>query len=94
MNDDDDSDVYSVYDGPDDERMTTNSTYEDGKSYAVFNEDVDIEKPIFQLGMIFRSSSIFGKVVKIHVFLDRTPVENVRNYGKKVKYICQPYAIV
>lgn len=84
-----DTDDSSVYAGSDEERMAANSTDEDELHFPVFNEALDMEKPVLQLGMLFTSSQIFRKAVRTHAILERRPVSLVRNYGRKVKYICE-----
>ena len=72
--------------------MASNITDEDEISYPVFNEDPDIVMPVFQLGMCFKDSRTFREAVKIQVIFDRRPITNFRNFGKKIKYICEaPY---
>lgn len=78
-----------MYAESDDERVVANSTDEDEKTCKVFNEDVDLARPVFEAGMLFKSSTIFRKAVKNHAIFERRPIENVKNYGRKVKYICQ-----
>ena len=90
LDENEESDKSSVYAESDEERMAANSTDEDEIFFHVFNENVDMDKPVFELGMLFRTSAIFRKAVKNHAIFERRPVDNVKNYGRKVKYICQP----
>ena len=76
-----------MYAGSDEERMISNSTDDEGPNFPVFNEEVDIERPVFELGMMFKSSTIFRKAVRTHAILDRRHVTLVKNYGRKIKYI-------
>lgn len=76
---DDETDV-----GSEDERTAPNSTDENEKSFPVFNEDVDMERHVFEQGMLFKSSFTSRMVVKNHAIFKRRPFENVRNYGKKI----------
>lgn len=85
-----DDDNNSVYAESDEERMACNSPDDEEDSFPVFNEDVDMEKPEFQLTMCFKDSKVFRQAVKRHAILERRPIENVRHYGRKVKYVCQP----
>ncbi|XP_074352940.1 uncharacterized protein LOC141692100 [Apium graveolens] len=82
-------DEESVNAGSDDERMAPNSTDEDEPNFPEFNEDVDMERPVFELGMLFKSSQIFRKAVRNHAIIERRPIELVKNYGRKIKYVCK-----
>ena len=55
----------------------------------MFNEKIDMIKPIFKVGMIFRDSHLFKQAVKKHAIIERRPISNVRNFGVKVKYVCE-----
>ena len=79
----------SVYAGSDEERMAANSTDEEDDDFHVFNEDVDMERPVFKNGMLFKNSQVFRKAVRTHAIVERRPVELVPNYGRKVKYVCK-----
>ena len=79
-----------MYAQSDEERMACNSTDEEEISYPTFNEDLDMERPTFERGMCFKSSLILRKAVKQHAILDRRPIRTMRNFGKKVKYVCEP----
>lgn len=48
-----------------------------------------MERPVFELGMMFRSSQIFGQAVMTYAILQRRFIQLVKNFGKKVKYICE-----
>lgn len=91
LDDDCDTDESSVYANSDDERMCGNSTDDETNinKYPAFNEDVDMANPIFELGLCFKSSGLFRKAVKKHAIMERRPISNVRNYGKKIKYVCE-----
>lgn len=73
--------------------MAANFTDENENGVPVFNEDVDMERNVFELGMLFRSYLIFRKVVKNHANLERRPIENVRNYGKKISSFVNLYIV-
>ena len=70
------------------ERMVENSTDDDDGGYPVYNEDTMVN-PVFENGMCFKDSLTFRCAVKRHAILERRPIVNVRNFGKKVKYVCQ-----
>ena len=40
-------------------------------------------------GCVFTSATLFRQAVKKYAIMDKRPITNVRNYGKKVKYICE-----
>ncbi|XP_074327963.1 uncharacterized protein LOC141665879 [Apium graveolens] len=83
------TDEESVYARSDDERMSPNSTDEDEPNFSEFNKDVDLKRPVFELGMLFKSSQIFKKAVRNHAIMERRPIELVKNYGRKIKYVCK-----
>ncbi|KAL8104723.1 hypothetical protein AgCh_028794 [Apium graveolens] len=75
----------SVYVGSDDKRMVANSSDEDAISYPIFNEKVDMKRPTFKLGLLFRDSKNFREAVKKYAIIERRPISNVRGFGKKMK---------
>ncbi|XP_063941468.1 uncharacterized protein LOC135149632 [Daucus carota subsp. sativus] len=46
--------------------------------------------PVFQRGMCFKNSKTFRETVKKYAIMNRRPIINCRNFGKKVQYVCQP----
>lgn len=89
LNDEVISDISDNDYNSEDERMAANSTDEDCVSYAVFNERTDMEDPKFKLGMMFSSANSFRAAVQKHAITQRKAVAQVRNFGKRVKYVCK-----
>ncbi|WOH04271.1 hypothetical protein DCAR_0623680 [Daucus carota subsp. sativus] len=83
---DEGNDDSSVYAASDDEKMPCNSTDDEEEEIPVFNEEVDMERPVFELGMCVKSSKIFRQAVKKKAILERRPIKNCKNFGRKIKY--------
>lgn len=83
------SDVSSHYAGSDEERMAGNSTDEDEVSYPAFDHNTEMGDPKFQLGLMFATAKIFRSAVKKHAILHRRPIKQCRNYGSRVKFVCE-----
>ena len=79
----------TMYVDSDEERIVANSTDEEVDSYDVFNEKTDMTKSTFKVGICFRDSTLFRQVVKKHAIIERRPITNFRNFGRKVKYVCE-----
>ena len=79
----------TMYVDSDEERIVANSTVEEVDSYDVFNGKIDMIKPTFKVGMCFRDSTLFRHAVKKHAIIERRPITNCKNFGKKVKYVCE-----
>lgn len=45
--------------------------------------------PVFELGMLFCSANAFRAAVRKHAIVHRRALKQVRNYGARVKFICQ-----
>lgn len=89
MNDGVISDISDNDYNSEEERMAANSTDDDYVSYPIFNERTDMKDPKFQLGMMFSSANSFRAAVQKLAILQRKPVVQCRNYGKRVKYVCK-----
>lgn len=83
------SDVSTHYMDSDEERMACNNTDEDEQSYPVFNHETKIKDPKFQLGMLFPTAKIFRDAVKKQEIIERGPIKQCKNYGSRVKFICE-----
>ena len=72
----------------DEERMVANNTDdEDGEQgYPAFHEDND--EVSFEIGMTFGSADSFRKAVQNRAIKDRRAITQVRNYGRRVKFVC------
>lgn len=78
------TDDSSVYAESDEERMSAHSIDDERPNFSVFNEDVDMERPVFEFGKMFKSSQIFRKAMRTHAIIEKRPITLVRNFGRKV----------
>ncbi|KAL8131831.1 hypothetical protein AgCh_007664 [Apium graveolens] len=72
-----------------DERMAANSIDEECVTYPVFNERTDMKDPKFELGMLFSSAQSFRAAVQKFAIVNRKPVFQCRNFGRRIKYKCK-----
>lgn len=84
------SDVSTHYASSDEERMASNSSDEEDISFPIFNHKTEMKNPKFQLTMLFASSKVFRAAVKKQAILERRPIKQCKNYGSRVKFICEP----
>ena len=69
--------------------MAGNSTDEDEKSYPVFDHKTEMDDPKFELGQLFATAKIFREAVRMQAIIQRRPIKQCRNYGARVKFICE-----
>ena len=65
------------------------STDDEESSNPAFNDATDMTDPKFQTGMVFSSAMTFRNAVRNQAIRQRRAVKQVRNFGVRVKFICQ-----
>ena len=84
------SDASTHYASSDEERMASNSTDDEEEvTFPVFNHNTEMNDPQFQIGMLFPTAKIFRAAVRKHAILHRRPIKQCRNYGIRVRFICE-----
>ncbi|XP_074325396.1 uncharacterized protein LOC141663533 [Apium graveolens] len=69
--------------------MAANSTDEECVTYPMFNERTDMKDPKFELCMLFSSAQSFRVAVQKFAIVNRKPVFQCRNFGRRIKYKCK-----
>ena len=75
-------------------RSINNSSDEDGRSrckYPIFNEETDMNNPIFALGMEFKTHSLFREAVKEYSIKwgKQITFDKHKYYKQKIKAVCK-----
>ncbi|XP_063943790.1 uncharacterized protein LOC135150742 [Daucus carota subsp. sativus] len=86
---DENSSDSTKYADSEEERMAPNSTDDEEITYSVFDEKSEMDNPKFELGQMFPSAKVFRDAVKKQAIVERRPIIQCRNYGSRVKFICE-----